>query len=411
MPGVPVITFDTTLGAAFIGFTFALMYVSVPLASLVIPDGPAMASMTSSVAFSSLDASISRPGHFGIDDRDQAPLGLRNTILYFHKCKNDTLLLRGVVLTLWLLDVLHTILIAHGTYTILVTFHLAPFQAVAKPPWSYSVGSGLCHGDQQPSSADGVRQSYIQTEPWEHHYSNNGYIAVVICPWYVPLGRLMECAHLIELILVATGMVFGTEALHAPSWASIKSFSWSLYSGYSAEMLADAIIAVSLCIILVRMRTGLRSSDTLVQALVMYSVNTGLMTTICVFLSLVTYLTLPNTLAFLACYFVLSKIYVNSLLGALNARSKMQASPRQAQGAPNGQLSGNSNTVTNSSGYTTSGTGSGSAGASGGLLTTAIVLEMPRRVSRVSTASTSYGPSRRSARSPSSRHRGAGMRG
>ena len=56
-----------------------------------------------------------------------------------------------------------------------------------------------------------------------------------------------------------------------------------MYSGYGAEMLADSTIAVHMSLLLVRMRTGLRSSDTLVQTFVVYSINTGLLTT-CVLL-------------------------------------------------------------------------------------------------------------------------------
>ena len=44
-------------------------------------------------------------------------------------------------------------------------------------------------------------------------------------------------------------------------------------------MLADAIIAVCMSILLIRMRTGLRSSDSLVQTFVIYAINTGLLTT------------------------------------------------------------------------------------------------------------------------------------
>ena len=50
---------------------------------------------------------------------------------------------------------------------------------------------------------------------------------------------------------------------------------WSMYSGYGAEMTADSIIAVYMSVLLVRMRTGLRSSDSLVQTFVMYSINTS----------------------------------------------------------------------------------------------------------------------------------------
>ena len=104
------------------------------------------------------------------------------------------------------------------------------------------------------------------------------------------------------------------------------------------------------------------------------------------------FITMPNSFAFLACYFVLSKctyffilpfssitsnppaspaVYVNSLLGTLNARSKMQSpADAAAPGAKHLHLSGNSNSNTDSSAYTSSGSGQGV----GALLTSAIML-------------------------------------
>ena len=59
-------------------------------------------------------------------------------------------------------------------------------------------------------------------------------------------------------------------------------------------LLADSIIALSMSILLVRMRTGLRSSDSLVQTFVMYSINTGLLTTCVVSLFLNVYASFAN---------------------------------------------------------------------------------------------------------------------
>lgn len=90
---------------------------------------------------------------------------------------------------------------------------------------------------------------------------------------------------------------------------------------------------------------------------------------------------MPNSLAFLACYFVLSKrkpllsflphglkhithtVYVNSLLGTLNARSKMPSA------APLSPAVAKNLSAVSSSAYTSSG-----SGGSTQVLTTAIVL-------------------------------------
>ncbi|THG96589.1 hypothetical protein EW026_g5278 [Hermanssonia centrifuga] len=83
-------SFDSTLGAVFIGYIFALVLYGVTCLQ---------------------------------------------TIIYFHKCAKDSLLLKSLIATLWLLDNLHTILISHGTYLLLVSYHANPFEAIAAPPW------------------------------------------------------------------------------------------------------------------------------------------------------------------------------------------------------------------------------------------------------------------------------------
>ncbi|OJT13262.1 hypothetical protein TRAPUB_10197 [Trametes pubescens] len=69
-----------------------------------------------------------------------------------------------------------------------------------------------------------------------------------------------------------------------------------------------------------RTNIGVRSSDRFTQTLLVYFLNSGLLVMICVICSIVAYIKLPNSFAFLAFYLVLGKLYANSLLGSLNAR-------------------------------------------------------------------------------------------
>ncbi|PSR75654.1 hypothetical protein PHLCEN_2v8945 [Hermanssonia centrifuga] len=71
-------SFDSTLGAVFIGYTFALV---------------------------------------------------------LHDHRGNRVILSGYTLLKRLLDNLHTILISHGTYLLLVSYHANPFEAIAAPPW------------------------------------------------------------------------------------------------------------------------------------------------------------------------------------------------------------------------------------------------------------------------------------
>jgi len=100
------------------------------------------------------------------------------------------------------------------------------------------------------------------------------------------------------------------------------------YMGYGAEIVADSIIAIAMTRLLSKFQSDLESFDnsrSILQKFLTYSINTGLLTTIFIGLSIVCYIFLPHSFAYLAFYFVFGKLYLNSLLGTLNARSRLRS--------------------------------------------------------------------------------------
>ncbi|KAH9481261.1 hypothetical protein JR316_0005783 [Psilocybe cubensis] len=103
----------------------------------------------------------------------------------------------------------------------------------------------------------------------------------------------------------------------------MNKMSWLLYLGFAADVIADVLIAVSLCTILLRSKTGIKSTDSKVSFIMAFTVNTGLLTSICALACLITYAIWPQRFIFLGIYFAQSKLYVNALLGSLNARGNI----------------------------------------------------------------------------------------
>ncbi|KAJ3805592.1 hypothetical protein F5876DRAFT_91447 [Lentinula aff. lateritia] len=79
---------------------------------------------------------------------------------------------------------------------------------------------------------------------------------------------------------------------------------------------SDVIIAAGLFYFLHRSRTGFKKSDTMISKLIMFTVSTGLLTSVCAVASLLSILIWGKTLIYVAFYFM----YSNSLLATLNAR-------------------------------------------------------------------------------------------
>ncbi|VDB99550.1 unnamed protein product [Peniophora sp. CBMAI 1063] len=91
-------------------------------------------------------------------------------------------------------------------------------------------------------------------------------------------------------------------------------------AGLALGCATDIVTAFALSYFLHKMRTGYAASDSLITRLIVYSVNTGAITSICSMAVVITYNLMSNNFVFMACYFVLSKLYANSCLATLNTR-------------------------------------------------------------------------------------------
>ncbi|EIW62381.1 uncharacterized protein TRAVEDRAFT_70473 [Trametes versicolor FP-101664 SS1] len=97
------------------------------------------------------------------------------------------------------------------------------------------------------------------------------------------------------------------------------------YTGSLAIAAADdIIIAASLCYFLYTRRTGIRSTDTLVNRIITYSIMTGAVTSVVDIAILICFVAMPDNLVYLALFDFLPILYVTSLLAMLNAREHLQ---------------------------------------------------------------------------------------
>lgn len=94
--------------------------------------------------------------------------------------------------------------------------------------------------------------------------------------------------------------------------------------------ITDIHIAVSLCLILWKQRTGIVRTNWLVSRLVLYSINRGVVSVVlelAEFTALLAGISLRSTsykLLWIVFHFVNSKVYVNSVLALLNARQHLR---------------------------------------------------------------------------------------
>jgi len=93
-------------------------------------------------------------------------------------------------------------------------------------------------------------------------------------------------------------------------------------AGVSAA--SDVAIALALTVLLHRSRAGFRKPERLVNRLILYTVNTGVLMGICAVLTLICNVAFPGTFIYMVFYLLVARIYTNSLFATLNTRDTLR---------------------------------------------------------------------------------------
>ncbi|KAF8868944.1 hypothetical protein BD779DRAFT_1590374 [Infundibulicybe gibba] len=86
----------------------------------------------------------------------------------------------------------------------------------------------------------------------------------------------------------------------------------------------NVLIAATLCTLLHRSRTGFRRSDTMINKLILFAVNTGFLTSLCAVASLILIIVAGDTFLYIAFFFCIGRLYSNTLLATLNVRKMIR---------------------------------------------------------------------------------------
>ncbi|KAH9903155.1 hypothetical protein C8Q73DRAFT_785757 [Cubamyces lactineus] len=106
---------------------------------------------------------------------------------------------------------------------------------------------------------------------------------------------------------------------------ALEENSWVIAAAYGCATIVDGILTGTLIYVLLKSRSGLKQSDSVVQTLVTYTINTGLLTSIVSVAVFILALILPHGLIWAAVTFVSNKLNANAVLAALNTRRSVSA--------------------------------------------------------------------------------------
>jgi hypothetical protein len=128
-----------------------------------------------------------------------------------------------------------------------------------------------------------------------------------------------------SVVTFGSGIAFTALAFRDKmAFASFPRISYLMYISLGTAVAADIIIASALCVLLLRSRTGFKTTDSMLTVLMSYAINACVLTTVCAAACFVTYTIWPKEFIFIGIYFCLSKLFFNSLLAMLNQRSSLK---------------------------------------------------------------------------------------
>ncbi|KAI0311494.1 hypothetical protein OF83DRAFT_755348 [Amylostereum chailletii] len=224
--------------------------------------------------------------------------------LYFERYSTDRWTLKAFVGCLWALDIFDFALNGHILYWYLVTNYTNPLALEGKVVWSLSAHVLVT------SVVDFMIRAMFARRIFRLSNGN------------VPLTAGVLATSLLDLVV---GIVITVKTVTLGSIANLETLSTLFYINFASGAGSDVYVAVVLCYYLARSRTGFNTrTDSVVTVLMLYTINTGLLTAVDATCGMVLFITMPDNFVFIAFYLQLSKLYTNAYLATLNNRGSLR---------------------------------------------------------------------------------------
>ncbi|GLB43231.1 hypothetical protein LshimejAT787_1301320 [Lyophyllum shimeji] len=214
--------------------------------------------------------------------------------LQFFRKRNrgDSLPFRVLIFFLWSLNTAHVALITHALYSYLIS-NYGNMSSTRSAVWS------IISQVFSSATSDVVIRSFFARRVWLLT-NHNDYLFVLIT---IP-----------NLLSFATACAAAIRAFDLRTFGETSRISYLIYLSLAAGVASDVLIAGTLWVSFWRNQ----KSDSILTALTVSTINTTLLTTACSIACLVTFAVWPQELIYIAIYFSLSELHLNSLLTTLN---------------------------------------------------------------------------------------------
>jgi len=199
---------------------------------------------------------------------------------------------------LLILEALHSALSIHAIYSYTILNYLNPL-GLLKATWSATMTIGVTSVLELVVHIFYVRRVY--------HVSKKN----------IPLIALLSALVLAHL---GTGLAVTIRAFQLEFFAAFVEITGIVDASLALAVVTDVIIAGSLSFYLHTSRSGVTSTDTLINKLMAYAINNGILTSVFDIIVLIYVTTQPHNLIFLAVFQIVGNLYTNSMMATLNSR-------------------------------------------------------------------------------------------
>ncbi|KAI9057270.1 hypothetical protein FKP32DRAFT_1681644 [Trametes sanguinea] len=220
---------------------------------------------------------------------------------YYKTYPRDRRFIKLLVGTIWGFDALHLLLYIATMWTYLVQKQVQPLVPTTLP-WESSAQL-LCN-----ACAIVTIQLFYTYRIWTLSKSQT-------------LAAMLAIVVLGDFALALTLFIKSILTDDVQDFIGLTNFDIALSS---VTAIADVLLSGTLVILLAMSRTGSAGANRLINKLVLYTINTGLLTSVFAVFALIAVILLPTTAIYVMFYYIGTRLYSVSLLATLNARASLR---------------------------------------------------------------------------------------
>jgi len=225
-------------------------------------------------------------------------------VWYYRTYPEDRRLFKILVGVLWALESIHGVLISHAMWHYLIVRGSVNPTFFLRGNWSIStqfIPTEICVV---------IVESFYIMRMWKLMNRNK----YALLPF---ISIAIGTAHVIGYVITAVRFPFFSQTSKSRYFVSVVAGS---------RVLTDIAIAGAMCSLLYRQQSRIaHHSKSLIKALFIWTLTTGLLTSVFTLVYFATYITMPGNFIYIAAYLIHGFIYANAMLASLNSRKILRS--------------------------------------------------------------------------------------